>query len=95
MKGMISEANDLISRSFDSKIKDVILISSIQYMKHFEIAGYGTAYSYTEALGYRDIADQLFISLEEEKGMDNHLSEIAINHVNEKAIPELNLAKWT
>lgn len=85
MKGMINEANDLIDRSASPKIKDVIIISSIQYMKHFEIAGYGSAYAYAEELGRMDIADQLHISLSEEKEANNLLSDIALDEINPKA----------
>lgn len=85
MKGMINEANDLIDRSASPKIKDVIIISSIQYMKHFEIAGYGSAYAYAEELGRMDIADQLHISLSEEKEVNNLLSDIALDEINPKA----------
>ncbi len=85
MKGMINEANDLIDRSASPKIKDVVIISSIQYMKHFEIAGYGSAYAYAEELGRMDIADQLHISLSEEKEANNLLSDIALDEINPKA----------
>ena len=85
MDGLISEANDLIERSASQKIKDAVIITSIQYMKHFEIAGYGSAFAYAEELGLRDIADQLYTSLEEEKKMDNLLSGIAMDQINSKA----------
>ncbi len=85
MVGLINEANDLIERSYTSLIMDTVIISSIQFIKHFEIAGYGTAYAYAEELGLRDIADDLYLSLEEEKEMDVSLSEIAMDQVNSKA----------
>ena len=85
MKEMINEANDLIDRSTSPKIKDVVIVSSIQYMKHFGIASYGSAYAYAEELGRRDIADQLYLSLSEEKEANNLLSDVALDEVNTKA----------
>lgn len=85
MKEMINTTTNLLDKSKSPKIKDVIIISSIQYMKHFGIAGYGSAYAYAEELGRRDIADQLHLSLSEEKEANNLLSDIALDEVNSKA----------
>ena len=85
MKEMINTTTHLLDKSKSPKIKDVIIISSIQYMKHFGIAGYGSAYAYAEELGRRDIADQLHLSLSEEKEANNLLSDIALDEVNSEA----------
>jgi len=85
MTGFIDEAYGLMDRSASLKIRDTVIITSIQYMKHFEIAGYGCVHAYAEELGFREIADQLYDSLEEEKEIDMLLSEIAVNLVNSRA----------
>lgn len=84
MTEYIDEAYSLIDRSVTSKIRDAVIITSIQHIKHFEIASYGSANAYAEELGYNDIADQLYSNLEAEKKMDNLLSEIAVNLINSK-----------
>lgn len=86
MRAYVKEANDLIERSGDPEVLDAVLITSIQYMEHFEIAGYGTACTFASELQLSDITDDLHRSLKEEKKFDEELSEIAMSIVNRKAV---------
>ena len=86
MEGLISEGYELIERSSDPEVLDAAIIASIQYMEHFEIAGYGSACTFAKELQLDDIAYQLHLTLQEEKEIDNLLSEIATEQINKKAI---------
>ncbi len=85
MHALVQEGNELIERSSDPEVLDAALIASIQYMEHFEIAGYGSACTYANELELEDIADQLYLSMVEEKEFDEQLSEIAMEQINGKA----------
>jgi len=91
MQGLIEESDDLVRRSGGPEIRDSILIANLQYVKHFEIAGYGTACTYANELNLHDIADLLHHSMKEEKEMDEDLSEIAKEKVNKKANPSVSV----
>lgn len=82
MTDYIQEAHGLIERSATTKIKDAVIITSIQYMKHFEIACYGTAHAYAEELDLDYMAEQLYSTLKEEREMNNILSEIALDQIS-------------
>lgn len=83
---LIKNCSELVTRSTDSLIKDVALITMMQYMKHYEIAGYGSTCSYANELGLISIADQLHKSLIEEKAADELLTKLAFGKINEDAI---------
>lgn len=85
MLGLISEYNDIVERSTDQEIRDAAIIALVQYMEHFEIAGYGTVHAYAEELGLDDIAAKLLFILKEEKRFDERLTQIALMHINKKA----------
>lgn len=83
---LIKEAYELMNRCADSEILDAALIAAIQAIEHFEIAGYGTVRAFADELGYSNIADQLALTMDEEKRTDHRLTEIATNdEVNAKA----------
>ncbi len=86
MKGLILECRDLVERSADPEVTDAAIVAAVQFMKHFEIAGYGSACTFANELGLKDIADSLHLSLAEEKAFDDFLSEIATEQINVKAI---------
>ena len=69
-------------------MRDAALITAIQHINHYEMAGYGTAVAYAKALERHDVAEKLLESLREEKRADMGLSDLAENQVNIDA-------KWT
>ena len=85
MIGLIRECNDIVDRSTDPEIRDAAIIALIQYMEHFEIAGYGTVLAYATELGMTDLASKLRFILKEEKHFDEALTAIALAHINRKA----------
>lgn len=85
MKGLIEEAHNLMGRSADPEVLDAGLVTSIQHINHYEIAGYGTAIAYAKALGHHTIAASLLETLREEKQSDTDLTELAEKKINERA----------
>src|SRR5262249_50174665 len=64
---------------------DAALIAAAQRVEHYEIAGYGCARTYAEALGLDDDADDLQETLDEESQTNEKLTKIATSVVNPDA----------
>lgn len=77
MKGLIKEGDDIISAGGDPSTIDAGIISAAQKVEHYEIAGYGTARTYSELLKLPQVTSMLQQTLEEEKEADETLTEIA------------------
>lgn len=88
IKGLIKEAMKLADRCKNSEVCDAGLITSIQHINHYEMAGYGTAIAYSKVLERHDIGELLLKTLREEKEADMELSDLAEDQVNVNA-------KWT
>ena len=88
IKGLIKESNKLTGRCLNEEVRDAALITAIQHINHYEMAGYGTAISYAKTLERHDIAEKLLETLREEKRADMGLSDLAQNQIN----PD---AKWS
>jgi ferritin-like metal-binding protein YciE len=82
MEGLIAEANELLGEDADDEVLDAGIIASAQSIEHYEIAGYGTARTYSELLGFDDHTELLQQSLNEEEETDRILTEIAVTAVN-------------
>lgn len=85
MKGLISEGSEIIEAKGDSGVKDAALIAAAQRVEHYEMAGYGAARSFAQALGRADLANLLQQTLDEEGQADKKLTEIALQSSNPKA----------
>ena len=81
MLGLIAEAEQRI-KDADG---DAALIAMAQKIEHYEIASYGTVRSWASLLEEEDIADLLADTLDEEKGCDEQLTEIAESTANIEA----------
>lgn len=88
IKGLIKESQKLADRCMNDEVRDAALITAIQHVNHYEMAGYGTAISYAKALERHEIAELLLDTLREEKRADMGLSDLAENQIN----PD---AKWS
>ncbi|WP_372634436.1 ferritin-like domain-containing protein [Fodinibius sp.] len=88
IKGIIEEALKLNDRCKNPEVRDAALVTAIQHINHYEIAGYGTAIAYAKAHEQHDIAERLLDTLREEKRADMGLSDLAQDRIN----PD---AKWT
>lgn len=85
IKMMILETNKLLNRCHNKAIADAALITAIQHINHYEIAGYGTAIAYAKVLELHDVGQILLDSLRECKLADAELSQIAIEEINRDA----------
>ena len=77
MKGIISEGSDWIGEDATDSVKDAGLIMEAQHAEHYEIAGYGSARTYAENLGYTEAVTLLQQSLDEEIGADTKLNTLS------------------
>lgn len=88
IKGLIKEAQKLAERCLNNEVRDAAIVTAVQHINHYEIAGYGTAIAYAKALDRHEIAEVLLETLREEKRADMGLSDLAENQIN----PD---AKWS
>jgi ferritin-like metal-binding protein YciE len=85
MKGLIKEGSEIVSAVGDPNVKDAALISAAQRVEHYEIAGYGSARTFAQLLGYTTAVRLLQLTLDEEKSADTRLTQLAETGINTKA----------
>jgi ferritin-like metal-binding protein YciE len=85
MKGLIKETEDVVSAAGEAWVRDAALIAAAQRIKHYEIAGYGTARTFAEELGHFEIATLLQQSLDEEARADERFTDLATQRINPRA----------
>jgi ferritin-like metal-binding protein YciE len=85
MEGLIEEGKEIIDEDFDTNTRDAGLIGAAQRVEHYEIAGYGTARTHAELLGYSKAAKLLQQTLDEEAATDKKLTQLAENIINVEA----------
>jgi len=85
MEGLILEAQKILDEDANDVVRDALIISIAQKVEHYEIAGYGTARTFAELLGEKEVADLLQETLNEEAAADEALTEIAESVVNKEA----------
>lgn len=89
MEGLTTEGESIIEDTDDGTLtRDVGIIMAAQKVEHYEIATYGSLRQLATVLGYKDIAQILETTLEEEKNADETLSSIAENDINYEAAGE-------
>ena len=84
MAGLIEEAEDIMKEETTEAVMDAALIAAAQKVEHYEIATYGCLRTWAELLGKDDALDLLEETLNEEKDVDESLTDIATN-INEQA----------
>lgn len=87
VKAMIKEAEDIITRSMAPEIKDASIITALQHIIHYQIAGYGAICNYANLLDLEQVAALMHKNLEEEKRADKLLVQLAEAEINPKAAP--------
>lgn len=85
MEGLIKEGEEMMQEASDPKVRDAAMIAAAQKVEHYEIAGYGTARTYAQALGHQNIARMLDETANEEGQADKMLTKIAEGHINQQA----------
>ena len=84
-EGVIEEGKEVMEE-FEGETLDAGLIGAAQRVEHYEIAGYGTARTHAELLGYKKAARLLQQTLDEEERTDKKLTQIAENVINVEAV---------
>ena len=77
MQGLIREGEEIIGAQGDGAALDAALIAAAQRVEHYEIAGYGTAKTLADQLGYGDAEKLLDQTLDEEANADKLLTKLA------------------
>lgn len=85
MEGLIEEGKEIMEELDDENAIDAGLIGAAQKVEHYEIAGYGTARTHAEMLGYTRIAKLLQQTLNEEGATDKKLTALAESVINYEA----------
>ena len=88
MDGLIKEAEEIMKDTDEGSMRDAGIISAGQKVEHYEIASYGTLRQFAETLGLTDAVELFEMTLEEEKGADETLTEVALSAVNIQAAEE-------
>lgn len=81
MQGLIAEGEELMKEDAG----DAALICAAQKMEHYEIAAYGTLCSWARLLEEEDTEELLVTTLDEEKAVDQKLTELAEDTINIEA----------
>ena len=84
--GIVEVGERLLKRKVDADVRDAWLIATAQRVEHLEIAGYGTARTHAETLGYTHAAQMLQQTLEEERAADQKLTHLAERFVNPQSV---------
>lgn len=94
MNGILEEGKEILEKKkdFEPNALDAALIASAQRVEHYEIAAYGTLCAFAARMGRDKVVNILQDTLEEEKGADKKLSEIAESSVNESAKDSMKAA---
>jgi ferritin-like metal-binding protein YciE len=92
MKGLLTEGEEIVNAMADNDVKDAALISAAQRVEHYEIAGYGTARTFAEKLGFEKVADLLQDTLDEEGDTNKNLTRLAEGSIFSRGINEEAMA---
>ncbi|MDQ8184127.1 ferritin-like domain-containing protein [Pelagicoccus sp. SDUM812002] len=84
-KGLIAEAEELLSDFKGTPAGDAAIICAAQKIEHYEIATYGSLCSWAEQMGHDKAKQLLGETLEEEKKADETLNTAALKSANKKA----------
>ncbi|NKG30469.1 ferritin-like domain-containing protein [Erwinia rhapontici] len=77
LEGLVEEAQEIIDSVEAGPVRDAGLIGAAQKVEHYEIATYGTLSALATKLGYKEAAQLLNETLQEEKDKDDKLTAIA------------------
>ena len=84
--GLLKEGDEIAAEFKGSPAINAALISAAQKVEHYEIASYGCLHEWAEVLGKQEAAGLLKQILDEEKGADESLNELAHASLNQEAL---------
>lgn len=82
---LVQRLKDLIRNSADSEVKDAAIVTALQHINHYKVAGYGAICTYAKMLDLYPLASLIHQNLEQEKKMDKQLAMRAEEVINQKA----------
>ncbi len=82
MEGLIAEGDEVLQEDMEPEVRDAALIAAAQKVEHYEISAYGTAATYADMLGNKEVANLLKQTLNEEEMTDQKLTKMAKMKVN-------------
>lgn len=82
MAGLIKEASEIMKDYDKGAMRDAGIITAGQKVEHYEIASYGTLCQFAKNLGLANAKKILGLTLNEEKGADKKLTEVAETSIN-------------
>jgi ferritin-like metal-binding protein YciE len=85
MKGILEEADEVLSQKAAPELLDAAIIGAAQKVEHYEIASYGTIISWAKQMGRDDIGNLLGETLDEEEKTDEKLTQLAKTKINARA----------
>ena len=85
MEGLLEEGKEVLEEDMPEALRDAALIGAAQKVEHYEMAAYGTARELAHALGLKETALLLQLTLDEEGETDKLLTSIAESSVNPEA----------
>lgn len=88
MRALLAEAHKMMMLDAAPHVVDAALISSVQRLLHYRIAGYGSVAAYAKGLGEIYEAGALSGAADRDKSFDTELSSLAERAVNPAAIAE-------
>ena len=83
---LVGSGVNIVRESSEGPVRDAGLIATAQKIEHYEIASYGSAIAWANALGLSQHASVLEQSLNEEKRTDALLTKIAYSQNQEAAV---------
>lgn len=86
MAGLIKEAEEIMAETEKGDVRDAGIILAGQKVEHYEIATYGTLCAFARIMGEDKVAAILHDTLDEEKEVDEKLTEIAMSSINVEAL---------
>ena len=86
MCAMLEEAGGLMERSMELTVMDAGIITALQHIMHYKMAGYGAISNYATTVGLYEVAGLVHKNLDEEKKVDKELAALAESAVNMQAI---------
>jgi ferritin-like metal-binding protein YciE len=86
MEGLIEEGKEVMEEDAEPTVMDAALIAAGQRVEHYEMAGYGCVRTFATLLGYKDAANLLQETLDEEGAADKKLTKLAETVINVEAV---------
>ncbi len=85
IKGLIEEAEEVISDSVAGAVRDAGLIACGQAVEHYEMARYTSMIAWATATGHTDVVSLLRQTLSEETKAEKGLGDLAAHDINKSA----------